>query len=657
MTTHDDPFPLFTAGTCALGGGGIACWVVDRHGCVMWPSSQEGMTTAIVGHRDDFGCRALLVGLPTGTASLGPDEVRAVLASPSEGWIVRLDADVACDPANSRERDLSELLYALRGFGLLGDPASKARSNLMTRLGRLRDRLSPGPDAGRVASRALADARDVVEGTNPFVATLDPLAVSWADHSVSVKRSDCEIPYVDTDPTFVGGGRLHAAWSAFPDLTGTATHMLLNAPDVLATASASGADALGAALRAHLVGAMGVPAAEAALALRAARTLDGFPYPDRTRFRVAFGSVPGADCVVRAAGLLHGLPASWTPRNAQGWVDLASCAAAVEYAVVHAGPVGARLMLNAKGNWGGLSRRLATAHGRGTCHLGLGQALVDAGDVTRALVDEVLAPLSARAGIRHDLPANRHVGDVAQAMTWSGRTVVRVLETSRRWHARRAAVQVPVMGTGAAPTAWEPCLPDASREGVSIAVLRDAASLVAEGARGTDADGRSGLSHCVGGYAGRCLSGQSRVLSLRASDGSRLSTAELAWRGGRPEVLQHRGRGNAVPPDAAAVALDAYVRDLRSGLLVASSPDLPVTFVGDGVAVRCGYDWRVPGAVEAALDAWRPWLTRTARAATVDDILVAMASPKGSRSRQWSPEGFGLPVPRPGATVASVPGP
>lgn len=87
--------------------------------------------------------------------------------------------------------------------------------------------------------------------------------------------------------------------------------------------------------------------------------------------------------------------------------------------------------------------------------------------------------------------------------------------------------------------------------------------------------------HCVGDYTYLCRYENSHIVSIRSSQGDRISTAEVRFRGvedvaGRPsvtgaalEVLQHYGFRNSIPTKAATAALDQWLRAIANG-------DLPV---------------------------------------------------------------------------------
>ncbi len=168
--------------------------------------------------------------------------------------------------------------------------------------------------------------------------------------------------------------------------------------------------------------------------------------------------------------------------------------------------------------------------------------------------------------------------------------------------------------------------------------LTGAGQLEDEGAAGTDRDGMAGLDHCVGGHAGACLSGASRIVSLRATrDGKRVRLSTAEFRPGRdgPDLVQHRGHANGPAPDVAKAALDGYVADLRSGRLSWDPDAWTPVGGGDPVTLAAGYDWATGDNWEAALQAWSPFIPRHLRHVDAAGLArLATADGFGGR-RSW----------------------
>ena len=197
--------------------------------------------------------------------------------------------------------------------------------------------------------------------------------------------------------------------------------------------------------------------------------------------------------------------------------------------------------------------------------------------------------------------------------------LVAVLRGTAEWHARQQLMDLALRGA-ADPRTWPvPFPPFVSSGGRRLVPLSSAAELAAEGAA---------LRHCVGGYAGKCIAGESVIVSVRTADGSRSSTAELvlARDGPGARLVQHKALLNAppVPEDAAAVA--SLLVAIAAGRQPVARPGPPARRrlavrlglaweeppepEGDALRDTCGYDWRRPGLCEAALGTWAPFLPR-----------------------------------------------
>lgn len=239
-------------------------------------------------------------------------------------------------------------------------------------------------------------------------------------------------------------------------------------------------------------------------------------------------------------------------------------------------------------------------------------------DVTFDFCETIIVPLMASLG--HDEVAASRAGFLTAigSFLFGGRSLVAVMEAANRWHDR--GVQIPTRFN--TTRTWEAWLPSFSIDGrISISQLVSSRELIDEGRNGPDEGGLEGLAHCVGGYAPRASRGDCAILTIRV-DGARLSTAELRWKDGQFQVLQHYGKGNTSPPAKAVGALKRYLRCVADGVLAVDLEALArVSARGrsDVVAV-CGYDWREDGAIERALDLWRPYFAKDRAEVTLDEL-------------------------------------
>lgn len=133
------------------------------------------------------------------------------------------------------------------------------------------------------------------------------------------------------------------------------------------------------------------------------------------------------------------------------------------------------------------------------------------------------------------LPRNR---------TWAG-----LVADSDAWHEESLLA----LDEGDSRT-WHPLLTEPVSSGaVEIVELHTAAALRTESRE---------LKHCVGtgGYAGRCMRGDTRILSLSLTGRRTRSTMEISLVDGRWTNVQHRGRSNSVPKPALLAAVSDALR-------------------------------------------------------------------------------------------------
>ena len=388
----------------------------------------------------------------------------------------------------------------------------------------------------------------------------------------------------------------------------------------------------------------------ASRAVRAGPTLLGLSMPGAAKrcpdlwdFPSMSATSDGPPRTRATAGLLRLslLPPSWVP-GAEGedaeaeWEDCLATLQTVSMVLGHMGsviPYGEAV--GRRDGWrSSRGRLLDLLGGRRAGAYHAGRAL---GDVVEAFMRQVLRPAVC---IAEGVEGLRHVPyDEARTILFGSSSVERALERSNEWHARQPRIDHDLANLSPdAPSVakWGKGFPDADIGDVEVRVLDDGRDLSEEGRKGPNHDGTLGLGHCVGGFADKCATGRSRILSIgrRLPGGGRerLSTVELRQGRdpGRPEVVQHMARGNADPCGTAVATLDAYLDRLASGELTVDAAGLRPVRGSASVVVAAGYDFRRPGLFAAAMAAWRPVLPRAVRDWGPDDFHAAIFPPEPS---------------------------
>ncbi len=496
----------------------------------------------------------------------------------------------------------------------------------------------------------------------PFLLTLDRDALTLAEREgLHAVVGDAWPAF---DDTFGTGAPLKAAMSQRPDLAATLVSMWTLAPESFAmTVASGGADG---AVSAWLRGEVGLPprlvacfghARAATLtatddALRAMRDAPWAALP-----RGAVSPPLGA----QALAFARPLPGNWVSADAR-WDDLVACFPVLRKAWDVAGTANLPAFLSFGGDWDAWRRRLVAVSGGGS----VPSAIDDLGDVAKAFARQVLNPVLVAWGLadawERDPSDDRSVERrLAWAALFRGRSLRTCLDASRRWHVSAATMEAALrrlprvdgeVVEGVGDGDWGAGLPDWSSEGTDLVVLRTEAELADEGRPGEDGKGVAGLSHCVGGYVDDCLSGRSRIVSVRRPAGRggfvRLSTAELRLTDGDAvDVRQHKGRSNEAPPTQASRVLDAYLGALRSKALRVD-PEGWRAVPHARTAGRPPYDPGVQGNVEAALALWEPFLPGHLR-----DVgprgwaVLAVGFVDEPRTHPWRPVPVAAPEPAP----------
>ncbi len=601
--------PLFEAET---GDDGWSCRLLDRHG-LLRASKHE-----------------LPRDMAFGASPKVADACRKVGGGGSE-WFIGDWRSARLDGPGIPDEKLLSLILAVRLLDFVVDvdvdealeDVDDPRIWVDPAVLRCRDVLRRHEPEGELRSfvlRVIREAAEARASLDPFVSRLDLRAVMLLRG-----RSPLSWPDVPILPLSPGRGPLAPlaaalAWEPrFPQLLSTLACGLAPGCDdmVLPLAVVEGPGATRALVRGCLrAGVPGQPDFDVAC-LRSADALSRLDASDVGRVEAALDKARrnegterasrSEDPVRHAARLLAHLPPDWVPGDAPSWLAFVACAPAIELVTRRAAPPHVARLLGAGGDWPGLLSSLTAAHGGKVDDLS--HAVRDVADLTVAYDRQVLVPAHVLCGGQE----SSYLDGAAATILLSGRGMRRVLELSRRWHAARRHMLEGLPPPLGAPSSWPRAWPDATIGDVTVSEVTDRAGLEEEGADGPGSDGVPGLAHCVGGYAPDCLSGGSRILSLRAPDGTRLSTAQVTWDGARMRVVQHSGHRNALPPDGAVLALQGYAEGVGTGRLRVDEAALAPLAQIAGIEAKAGYDVTVPGAWETMRDRWAPFVPRTFR--------------------------------------------
>ncbi len=303
----------------------------------------------------------------------------------------------------------------------------------------------------------------------------------------------------------------------------------------------------------------------------------------------------GVESKRRLLGMLAAMPSNWlplTPDEASAARALQPLHAALANLLGDPGPAFA----GCGGRWQAFLARATAATGKDVDHLA--DAADDWSLSARDLAVRVLLPCLAHIEGLAEVDLAASLGPASSA---AGRLLYagRPLRACASVHARWLAASGPPPGTLGEPAGrWPvPTPPWQAPNGAWIVPLADVGALAAEGAA---------LGHCAGSFGRACASGAVYVASVRL-DRAPLSTLEFeATASGGLRARQHRGPGNAAPPSEAAEAVSDYLAAATRGVLALDPKAMILAarhraLVAGSLEAACGYDWRDPEALDAAL--------------------------------------------------------
>jgi hypothetical protein len=324
------------------------------------------------------------------------------------------------------------------------------------------------------------------------------------------------------------------------------------------------------------------------------------------------------------------LPEDWTPRSADDW------AALMHVARIVGGPrcdgesslpllMGSFGLLSAsRGRWREYARRFPGKERVWREELG------DALDMAMAFANDVAIPLLFRAGLADEMRTERATAPataVAARILFGDKSLLAILESSRRWHDRGFPDADGSTWTGGPGAAWPvPFEALVAPNGTRLAALGNGAELASEG---------QAQRHCVGDYADRCRAGSSVIVSLRDADGDRLSTLELQRTPKHPDrfaLTQHRAQRNEPPSPEAVEAATWLMEALDAGYVPVSKEFLRHGWAG--TSGLCEFDPMDDARMAASVARWAPYLPRPLRGM---DPLVDETGGMATLGLTWTP--------------------
>ena len=335
------------------------------------------------------------------------------------------------------------------------------------------------------------------------------------------------------------------------------------------------------------------------------------------------------DFALRALLTCHRVPRDWMPRDTpslEAMSEVMEAAAAVER-FFEGGLRIETLLGPVHGDWKRVRDRLASIKPRATS---LRDWTIEINDMARAYDRQVLRPAEsyAKALLREPPdhpPRNTDHGfdegrcrSQALASLFGGKGLIALAEANAEWHRRSGAMNASVAGlSGRSGTAFPRQFPDfRDEEGFTVTPILGTRDLAAEGAA---------MRHCVGSYGHGCRRGSYAIVSVRAPDGTRLSTAQVRGRGTR--VSEHKGFANGPPPPGAAAVLAAFLSHNARALQekgrwalarrMLALPDAAfrgfLALIAPAWVKAYPYDPRDPSLILAAAALWEPFVKRPER--------------------------------------------
>ncbi len=297
-----------------------------------------------------------------------------------------------------------------------------------------------------------------------------------------------------------------------------------------------------------------------------------------------------------------------------------------------------KLIKGRSGNWVKLLRKICIEGGHNPDG-GVDAAnlvLLDTQDMLIEFADSYIIPEAARTKTKTDVHVTPEIRITAIRSAFeilnSGRSALGIAENTRRWSTQRNAINEAIRQVGnkeeselekLSQGAWPALTKNVqSPSGLEIIPLNTPEQLEWEGSSGFDPSGNKGLDHCIASYKHKALTGDCHIISIREIQNdtfNRLCTVEFE----RPKqhqsylkIRQAKGYRNSTPSPKALDALDWYIKSIALNKIAINWKNIinfqekigKINQTLGNLVIRCGYDWRTPGAIEKVAELWSPFV-------------------------------------------------
>lgn len=353
------------------------------------------------------------------------------------------------------------------------------------------------------------------------------------------------------------------------------------------------------------------------------------------------------------------VPADWIPASGTDWKAFCLIADGVVNQLRLSAAETTKFLKGCSGKWADFALRsvapIMTDGLRDDLERAIPVAFRNLSEMLECFSNVVVLPLAVHgefvSNVTVNAEAKHHALDIAKRMMFGEKSAPSLVEVARKWHQHRAAIldatrlseqeRRQIALKDVPPNGWPSlCETVVAPNGLTLVPLVTPEELSWEGhgskypAPQPDPNGVPGLNHCVGGYANKCRSGNSHILSIREIDDAgnyrRVSTVEfsrLEPTSNDLQKLQHYGHDDTTPIGKAQDAVAWFMETVALGNVklnreLIEAFDKTVLETMDGVERFCGFDWRNADTLAAALIPWGPYVDGAYRRMGFEGLLA-----------------------------------